>query len=111
MNRRVRSSARLLAAAILGALAASGIAAADEVKTPIRASLMLNLTAPRAESRDTAYQESLRAEGPAPLRRGLGEVQDDGSVRYGDLSVTVRNPCPPGTAHYEPAPLPGRRSK
>jgi len=100
-----------LAAALLGALVASG-AAAEELKTPIRASmLLLDLTAPRAESRDTAYQESLRAEGPAPLRRGFGEVQEDGSVRYGDLSVTVRNPCPPGTAHYEPAPLPGRRSK
>src|SRR5256885_16362711 len=98
------------AAALLGALAASG-AAAEELKTPIRASMLLDLTAPRAESRDTAYQESLRAEGPAPVRRGFGEVQEDGSVRYGDLSVTVRNPCPPGTADYEPVPLPGRCSK
>ena len=100
----------VLAAALLGALAAGG-AAAEELKTPIRASMLLDLTAPRAQSRDTAYQESLRAEGPAPMRRGFGEVQEDGSVRYGDLSVTVRNPCPPGAAHYEPAPLPGRRSK
>ena len=100
----------LLAAALLGTLAASGVAVADELKTPIRASLLLNLTTPRAESRDTAYQESLRAEGPALARRSFGEVQDDGSVRYGDVTVTVRNPCPPGT-HYEPAPLPGRRSK
>src|SRR2546426_9913977 len=98
----------VLAAALLGALAASG-AAAEELKTPIRASMLLDLTAPRAQSRDTAYQESLRAEGPAPVRRGLGEVQEDGSVRYGDVSVTVRNPCPPGT-HYEPAPLPDRKS-
>ncbi len=100
----------VLAAALLGALAASG-AAAEELKTPIRASMLLDLTAPRAQSRDTAYQESVRAEGPAPVRRGFGEVQEDGSVRYGDLSVTVRNPCPPGTAHFEPVPLPGRRSK
>src|SRR5438477_10234715 len=99
----------VLAAALLGALAASG-AAAEELKTPIRASLLLDLTAPRAQSRDAAYQESLRAEGPAPVRRGLGEVQDDGSVRYGDVTVTVRNPCPPGT-HYEAPPLPGRLSK
>jgi hypothetical protein len=98
------------AAALLAALAATG-AAADELKTPIRASMLLDLSAPRAQSRDTAYQESLRAEGPAPVRRGFGEAQEDGSVRYGDVSVTVRNPCPPGTAHYEPAPLPGRRSK
>jgi hypothetical protein len=103
---------RIVGAALLGMLAASAAgAAADEVKTPIRASLLLNLTAPRAQSRDAAYQESLRAEGPAPVRRGFGEVQDDGSVRYGDLTVSVRNPCPPGTAHFEPPPLPGRRSK
>ena len=100
-----------IAAALLGMLAAAGIAAADEVKTPIRASMLLELSAPRAQSRDTAYQESLRADGPAPVRRALGgEVQEDGSVRYGDVTVSVRNPCPPGT-HYEAAPLPGRRSK
>jgi hypothetical protein len=46
------------------------------------------------------------------VRRGFGEVQDDGSVKYGDVTVTVKNPCPPGT-HYEaaPPPVPGRRSK
>jgi hypothetical protein len=38
-------------------------------------------------------------------------VQDDGSVRYGNVTVTVRNPCPPGSDHDEPKPLPGRRSK
>ena len=100
-----------MGAALLAVLAASAGAAADEVKTPIRASMLLNLTAPRAESRDAAYQESLRSEGLAPVRRGFGEVQDDGSVRYGDVTVSVRNPCPPGTAHFEPPPLPGRRSK
>jgi hypothetical protein len=109
MNRGV-TRATVLAAALLGALAASG-AAAEELKTPIRASMLLDLSAPRVQTRDTAYQESLRADSPAPVRRAFGEVQDDGSVRYGDLSVTVRNPCPPGAVHYEPAPLPGRRSK
>lgn len=98
-------------ALLLGTLLGAGAAAADEVKTPIRASLFLDLTAPRAQSRDAAYQESIRAEGPAPARSGLaGEVQADGSVRYGDVTVTVRNPCPPG--HYdETKALPGRRSK
>jgi len=98
-----------VAAALLGTLAA-GVAVADEVKTPIRASMLLELSAPRATNRDAAYQESLRTEGPTPVRRSFGEVQDDGSVRYGDVTVSVRNPCPPGT-HYEAAPLPGRRSK
>jgi hypothetical protein len=103
----------VLAAALFGALVVPGLAAADEAKTPIRAAMFLDLTAPRAQNRDTAYQESLRADGPAPVRRGFGEVQDDGSVRYGDVTVTVRNPCPPNTAHYDPlqAALPGRRSK
>jgi hypothetical protein len=101
----------VVAVALLGTLAAGGVAAADEMKTPVRASMLLELSAPRVQSRDAAYQESLRAEGPTPVRRGFGEVQDDGTVRYGDLTVTVRNPCPPGTAHYEPAPLPGRRLK
>ena len=102
---------RLTAAALLGVLAVGGGAAADEMKTPIRASMLLDLTAPRAQSRDTAYRESLRAEGPAPLRRGFGDVAEDGSVRYGDVTVSVRNPCPPGTAHFDPTPLPGRRPK
>ena len=100
-----------LAAALLGTLSVCGVAAADEMKTPIRASMLLELSAPRAQSRDAAYQESLRAEGPTPVRRGIGEVQDDGSVRYGDMTVSVRNPCPPGTTHFEPVPLPGRRLK
>ena len=29
--------------------------------------------------------------------------------REGRAIVTLKNPCPPGTAHYEPPPLPGRR--
>jgi len=28
-----------------------------------------------------------------------------------NVTVTVRNPCPPGSGHEEPMPLPGRRSK
>jgi hypothetical protein len=96
---------RVVAAALLGGLAVSSLAAADELKTPIRASMLLELSTPRA------HQESLRAEGPSPVRRGFGEVQDDGSVRYGDVTVTVRNPCPPGAMDHEAALLPGRRSK
>src|SRR2546423_135259 len=95
----------VLAAALLGVLAAGG-AAAEELKRPSRGSRLRDLAARRAETRPPACRGSRRAEGPAPVRRGFGEVQEDGSVRYGDLSVTVRNPCPPGTAHYEPAPLP-----
>ena len=88
-----------------------GVVAADEVKTRISAAMFLDLTAPRTSSRDTAYQESLTSVPSVAPRPANGEVQDDGSVRYGNVTVTVRNPCPPGSIHDEPRPLPGRRSK
>ena len=97
--------------ALLAVLVATGIAAADEAKTAISASLLLDLTAPRAIARDAAYQESIRSAPSVAPRPASGEVQEDGSVRYGNVTVTVRNPCPPGSGHEEPLPLPGRRSK
>jgi hypothetical protein len=97
--------------ALLSVLAGAGVAAADEAKTRISASMFLDLTAPRATARDAAYQESIRSAPSVAPRPPSGEVQEDGSVRYGNVTVTVRNPCPPGSGHEEPMPLPGRRSK
>ncbi len=85
-------------------------ARADEAKAPISAALLLNMLAPSAsESRDAAFDRAMKEPTPGP-RSGFpeGQVQPDGSVRYGSTVITVRNPCPPGTAHYEPPPLPGR---
>jgi hypothetical protein len=96
---------------MVGVLAGAGVAAADEAKTRIAASMFLDLTAPRASARDTAYQESIRSAPSVAPRPSSGEVQEDGSIRYGNVTVTVRNPCPPGSGHEEPLPLPGRRSK
>ena len=96
----------LAALAIVAGSAAA--AAAEEAKVPISASMLLNLTAPRAQARDAAFDASLKEAGPAP-RSAEGEVLPDGSVRYGRTVVTVKNPCPPGTDHFEPRPLPGRR--
>src|SRR5512145_685239 len=92
-------------------LAAAGVASADEVQTRISPSMFLDLTAPRAVARETAYQESLTAAPTVAPRPASGEVQEDGSVRYGNVTITVRNPCPPGSEHDEPKPLPGRRSR
>ena len=92
-------------------LTAAGVAGADEAKTRITASMFLDLTAPRASARDAAYQESIPSAPTVAPRPPSGEVQEDGSVRYGSVTVTVRNPCPPGSGHEEPMPLPGRRSK
>ena len=82
-------------------------AAADEMKTPIKASIVLDMVNRPVDSRQLAFDESIKREAPSP--RGMMEVLPDGTVKYGDMSVTVKNPCPPGTAHYEPPPLPGRR--
>ena len=99
----------------LGLLLAIGIVTpgavfADEAKTPISAALLLNVLNAPVETRDASFEKSLREEGPA--RVGVvGEVLEDGSVRYGRAVVTVKNPCPPNTIHYEPPPLPGRRAR
>ena len=101
-------------AAFLGALAVAGAwvatAAAEEAKTPINGLILLNILSPSAESRDAAFDRAMKEPGP-PARRPDGEVRADGSVRYGALTMTVRNPCPPGAGHYEPPPLPGRVRK
>jgi hypothetical protein len=102
---------KIVLLALLSLLLPVGVAAADEAKTRIAASMLLELSAPRAMTRDAAYQESIKAAPSVAPRPPSGEVQEDGSVRYGNVTVTVRNPCPPGSGHEEPLPLPGRRSK
>ncbi len=97
--------------AVVGALLAGAVATpvmADEAKTPVNASMLLNILSAPVQSREAAYDRSIKEPGPAP--RSAWVVQPDGSARYGDspVSITVKNPCPPGT-HYEPPPLPGRR--
>ena len=109
--RLVARVTHLRLAILAGALLALGFvtpAGADEAKTPINASLFLSIISAPVERREAAFDEALKAGGPPP-REPAGVVQPDGSVRYGNVSVTVKNPCPPGTAHYEPPPLPGRR--
>ncbi len=100
-------------AALAGALVlvgtGSATAGADEAKSPISASMLLSVVAPVSESRDAAFDRAVK-EPAAPARRPDGELQPDGTVRYGSVTITVRNPCPPGI-HYEPPPLPGRVRK
>jgi hypothetical protein len=100
-------------AALAGALVLVGTwsatAVADQAKSPISASMLLSVVAPVSESRDAAFDRAMK-EPAAPARRPDGEIQPDGTVRYGSVTITVRNPCPPGI-HYEPPPLPGRVRK
>jgi hypothetical protein len=98
--------------ALLATLAAFGAAPAsgDEAKVPVSASMMLKIMSTPIEARETAFDRSLKEAGPPP-RPSLAEVLPDGSVKVDRAVITVRNPCPPGTTHYEPVPLPGRRAK
>ena len=104
MNRVAAFAGTLL---LVGGWVAAAVA--DEAKSPINASLLLSILAPTAESRDAAFDRAMKEPGPPP-RRPDGEIQPDGSVRYGSVTITVKNPCPPGT-HFEPPPLPGRVRK
>ncbi len=94
---------------VVGLALAPGLAVADEAKSAIRPSMVLNLFLQPSELSARAMGREMMEPGPAPASQQGGEVQPDGSVKYGNVTVTVRNPCPPGTAHYEPPPLPGRR--
>src|SRR3989442_6748996 len=108
----VAQISRLRLAAVLGALGALGAlglvspAGADEAKTPINASLFLSIMSAPGSRREAAFVEALQGSGPPPPARG-GVVQPDCRVRYGNVSVTVKNPCPPVTTHYEAPALPG----
>jgi hypothetical protein len=100
------------------ALAVVGMAAvpvaAEEAKSPVSAPMLLNILSAPVEPREVAYDEWIKDAGPPPPQRGF-VLQPDGSLRYGNerqgVTITVKNPCPPGTDHYEPPPLPGRRSR
>ncbi len=88
--------------ALGGALLALGLsvsrAAAEEVKAPVSAAMILNILAQPIVLRESPLDQAARESGPRPRPAEAGVV-----------SITVKNPCPPGTAHYEPPPLPGRR--
>jgi hypothetical protein len=105
----------VLAFAVLGAVLAvvagpAEVARGEEMKTPIGAPTLLMILSRPIEPRADALDRSLREDGPPPVAEPAGEILPDGSVRYGRVTITVKNPCPPGTVHYEPPPLPGRRS-
>jgi hypothetical protein len=99
-------TSRALALALL--LAAAGPARAEERRADVGASLLFSISRSPVEHRDAAYDEALKEPAPPP-REPVGVVQPDGSVRYGRVTVTVKEYCPPG--HDEPPPLPGRRSR
>jgi hypothetical protein len=91
-------------------------AAAEEVRQQLNAPMILKLLARPAEAPDAALKETLRRDAATPAVKDPAEWETlpDGSARHvaTGVTVTVRNPCPPGDFQHEAAllrALPGRR--
>ena len=118
MMTRIAVTGLVVAACGLTGAAGVGTAAAEEVRQQLNAPMILNLLARPLESPEAAFNKELKNYA-APTKGDEPEVLADGSVRYGrgakSLTVTIRNPCPPGDIEHEMAQLssyrqlPGRR--
>ena len=124
MMKRIAVTGLVVAACGLmgtGGPAGVGTAAAEEVRQQLNAPMILNLLARPLESPEAAFNKELKnyAGVSAAAKGDETEVMADGTVRYGrgakSLTVTIRNPCPPGDIEHEMAQLssyrqlPGRR--
>lgn len=100
----------MIAALLLPAAAGAG-EAGEKAATP----LILNLINRSSESRERAFSEEIKRDALAPKPSPLDEwePQPDGSMRNKKtgLSITVRNPCPPGDIEHEFALAAYNRSK
>jgi hypothetical protein len=105
MIERVVLGGMLVAAA---GLASPGVVQAQEADGAAKPSVIFNLiNRPSAtiESRERAFNEAIKQDALAPKPSPLDEwePQPDGSMRNrkSGISVTVRNPCPPGDIEHE----------
>ena len=114
MMKRIAVTGLVVAACGLpgtGGLAGVATVAAEEVRQQLNAPMILNLLARPLESAEAAFNKELKTyAGASTAARGdEPEVLADGSVRYGrgakTLTVTIRNPCPPGDFEHEMAQL------
>jgi hypothetical protein len=109
-------SAAIGVAALLGVLSPAQAGDPTEAATINPSLLITNVLRQPVDhrQRQIAYDESLRQPGLPPANRGAmnGEVLPDGSVRYGDVTVsTIKNPCPPGEHVELPSPPLARRAR
>jgi hypothetical protein len=90
--------------AIAGLVLPAGVGAAEPGEKPA-APIILNLINRPVESRDRAFSEEIKRDALAPRPSAIDEwePQPDGSMRNRKtgLSVTVKNPCPPGDIEHE----------
>jgi hypothetical protein len=109
---------RALAGGLLAVVAGLGlpaVAGAAGETTPSASSIILNLTNRPLESRERAFTEDIKRDAltPRPSAMDEWEPQADGSMRNRKtgISITVRNPCPPGDMEHEFALAAYNRSK
>ena len=113
---------RIVFGLLLSAVVAGGIsapAAAEEVRQGLNAPMILQMLSRPVEKPEAVMREMLRPDAvqAKPVRFDQPQVMPDGSVRYGgdsggSVTMTVRNPCPPGDIEHEmmvQRSLPGRR--
>jgi hypothetical protein len=108
---------------VLSAVLAGGIsapAAAEEVRQGLNAPMILQMLSRPVEKPESVMREMLRPDAvqAKPVRFDQPQVMPDGSVRYGtdaaSVTMTIRNPCPPGDVEHEMMALrslPGRGRK
>ncbi len=98
MNDRVALGS-IVAVAILLGMAAVGTA--EEVRQQLNPTMILNMLARPLETPESAFNAGLKYDATAPRPAPAPT----------NLSIVVRNPCPPGDIAHEAAnlrPLPGR---
>lgn len=117
VTRRILSGL-VLSAGVVGGLSVP--AAADEIRQGLNAPMILQMFSRPPETPETVMREMLRPDTvkATPVGFAQQQVMPDGSVRYGSgassVTMTIRNPCPPGDIEHEMMalrPLPGRGRK
>jgi len=109
---------RVLVGGVLAAAVGLGlpaVAAAGAGQVPAASSIILDLANRPPESRERAFSEDIKRDALAPRPSAVDEwePQPDGSMRNRKtgISITVRNPCPPGDIEHEFALAAYNRSK
>jgi hypothetical protein len=101
--------------AMAAGLGLPAVAAAGAGQVPAASSIILDLANRPPESRERAFSEDIKRDALAPRPSGVDEwePQPDGSMRNKKtgISITVRNPCPPGDIEHEFALAAYNRSK
>jgi len=107
-GRRVDMIERALVGGMLSVMVGLGlpaVAAAGAGQVPAASSIILELVNRPVESRERAFSEDIKRDALAPRPSAVDEwePQPDGSMRNKKtgISITVRNPCPPGDIEHE----------